>query len=479
MAQVAVQYYANPQALLTAQPSIPPDPSQVGLSVVGNQIIIDPAVSYNGQFTVNVTASDGVSSVSDSFDIEVVNIMALSGATTALSYVEGSGGRTIDPTMSIFNKVMVIDAVNAESDAQYTAYQQTLEAFGSRYYGSQANINAQNYIFNQFASMGLTTTIQGPYGNVVGELRGSDTPNTVYIVGAHFDSVAAGPGGDDNASGTAGVLEAARILSQKQLGATVRFIAFNAEENGLYGSANYVANKPVGETWAGMVSLDMILRPYDSQNPSAPLDLDLATKNSTDSLDWANVFRNAAATYVKTLNVDPVTNTGGIWNYSDNAPFASNNVSPSFLAIENIGGGSNPLYHTPSDIHTSPIAMFNYAFAGDVTQTSIAAFAQSARIGSNTVLAGATVSITNYAAGQDFLSFAAQGGIAGSFDALTGALSLTGSATASAYQSVLQSVAYANTSSNPNTAARTASFKVNDGSFDSNVFTRNINVIAV
>ncbi|MBA5775663.1 hypothetical protein H2509_00830, partial [Stappia sp. F7233] len=82
-------------------------------------------------------------------------------------------------------------------------------------------------------------------------------------------------------------------------------------------------------------------------------------------------------------------------------------------------------------------------------------------------LAGATVAITDHVAGEDVLSFAAQAGISGAFDAGTGVLTLTGTASFADYQAVLRSVAYANTSDNPSAGAqglsRTISFTVDDG----------------
>lgn len=80
-------------------------------------------------------------------------------------------------------------------------------------------------------------------------------------------------------------------------------------------------------------------------------------------------------------------------------------------------------------------------------------------------LTGATVKIVaNFASGEDVLSFTAQGGITGSYNAQTGILTLSGSASLADYQAVLRSVAYENTSGNPSNAPRTIEFQVNDGS---------------
>ena len=98
-------------------------------------------------------------------------------------------------------------------------------------------------------------------------------------------------------------------------------------------------------------------------------------------------------------------------------------------------------------------------------------------------LVGATVQITsNYANGQDVLSFATIGAISGSFSSATGTLTLTGTDTVANYQAALRTVKYANTSENPSTAPRTVSWQVNDGAGVnnlSNLATSTINVTSV
>ncbi|MFO1364277.1 MAG: hypothetical protein U1F45_17780 [Burkholderiales bacterium] len=86
----------------------------------------------------------------------------------------------------------------------------------------------------------------------------------------------------------------------------------------------------------------------------------------------------------------------------------------------------------------------------------------------NATLASATIRIAGgYVAGEDSLAFVSVGGIAGSWDGVTGTLSLTGPASTADWQTVLRSVAYQNASENPNTGARTVSFLVNDGALAS------------
>jgi large repetitive protein len=98
-------------------------------------------------------------------------------------------------------------------------------------------------------------------------------------------------------------------------------------------------------------------------------------------------------------------------------------------------------------------------------------------------LASATVAISaGYQSGADVLAFTNQNGITGSWNAVTGTLTLTGSASLTDYQTALRSVTYANTSDAPTTNTRTVSFQVDDGQAQnhaSNTQTRDISVTAV
>jgi hypothetical protein len=79
--------------------------------------------------------------------------------------------------------------------------------------------------------------------NTVAEIRGSEHPDEVVLLGAHLDSWDLGGGATDNATGSIAVLEAARILraSGVKPRRTIRFALFSGEEQGLYGSAKYAA----------------------------------------------------------------------------------------------------------------------------------------------------------------------------------------------------------------------------------------------
>jgi hypothetical protein len=290
----------------------------------------------------------------------------------------------------------------------YTDCQQTIEDMGLGYYGgaqydqtyrgrdagetgwigSLGNQEARLYLAEQFAALGLTVTVQGTYHNVVAELPGVETPERIFIVGAHYDTTkgAPRPGGDDNASGTAAVVHIARILSQYRFRSTIRFIGFNAEEYGLLGSSNYVSTvvQPGHEDVRGMISLDMILRPFNDANPALPWDADLGCPPSADDLAWVDMFVASGGEYVPALPIDPATPFTSNWGSSDHQPFANAGYA-SFLAIENsvseIRAGSNAYYHSAEDWSGGGAgAEYDYFFATAVAKAVAATLAQAAEI---------------------------------------------------------------------------------------------------
>ena len=287
---------------------------------------------------------------------------------------------------------MVQTIVDSVSNASYESYQLTIESMGSdvrnrnwissQGVGSPGNQAAQAYLENAFTGMGLNVTTQGAYLNVIGELPGTKTPDNIYIIGAHFDHIAGDrPGGDDNASGTAGVLEAARVLSRYRFASTIRFIGFNAEEDGLLGSRHYVNHQVIAnsENVIGMVNMDMILRPGWDSNPDAVIDLDLGAGASAESVAWAEAYQQAAVDYVPSLTVDEAVFTLG--KRSDHYWFDYEGYA-AFTAIENALGelsSANPYYHTFDDASDRAAGgLYNYSFASDVVRASVGLIAQEA-----------------------------------------------------------------------------------------------------
>jgi len=99
--------------------------------------------------------------------------------------------------------------------------------------------------------------------NVIVDIEGTEAPNEVLIIGAHYDAVARAPGADDNATGVAALLEIARLMRDRPVKRSLRLIFFTLEEVGLVGSRQHAMSyreRILDETESpiGMISLDML-----------------------------------------------------------------------------------------------------------------------------------------------------------------------------------------------------------------------------
>jgi hypothetical protein len=135
----------------------------------------------------------------------------------------------------------------------------------SPYEGYPKLEQAAQYIAGEFLKVGLDVKEDcfqwegKTYKNIVAEKRGRASPERVFILGAHYDTVPGTPGADDNASGVAVLLEIARNIQSVSLEGTVRLIAFSLEEYNYVGSAHYVERLKGGkEEILGMISLEMV-----------------------------------------------------------------------------------------------------------------------------------------------------------------------------------------------------------------------------
>lgn len=102
----------------------------------------------------------------------------------------------------------------------------------------------QDMCAERFTELGYTVALQdfGKGVNVIGTLTGTTHPDELVIVSAHYDTIPKSNGADDNASGVAGLLETARLLSGTQYERTLVVACWDQEEPALYGSYVY-ANK--------------------------------------------------------------------------------------------------------------------------------------------------------------------------------------------------------------------------------------------
>ena len=309
------------------------------------------------------------------------------------------------------------DVVNQISQAQYTNYQVTVQDMGLGLYGgptyNQGYRNRYNaggpaletlgfeeanlYLNDTFTAMSprLVVSNQGPYKNVIAELPGIDPDpavrDRIYIISGHYDHPHAdfdAPGGDDNASGTAAVLEAARVMSQYQYRSTIRFIAWGGEEGWMLGSKDYVANVVManGENVVGMLNLDMILHPrMDNVPGGGVIDLDVSTKlDVPGAAALYATFTAAAATYAPLLAMDTRNPQTDDWYPSDQGAFLEKGYAGLMIAENNateIWGGSIAGYHTAADASDrAEGAHYDYAWATEVVKATVGAVAGEAYI---------------------------------------------------------------------------------------------------
>lgn len=258
----------------------------------------------------------------------------------------------------------VLDVVEHVSQANYTDYLDNMlythsgddRGFGPEHDLARSNIRAE------FESFGLQTSLDpfyysgSTYYNVVGVHSGSDRPDDIYIVGAHYDSLN-NPGADDNASGTAGVMEAARVLSQYEFEATLVFIAFDREEQGMRGSSAYVTEHR-NDNILGMVSMDMI------------------AYNTAGRFKRARVYGRQSSAALKQSLAEAVSLYGngisavdsGSLSQSDHDPFERAGFQACLFIEYDVW--DNPCLHRLCDSVDTP-AYIDYEFATDTTRSVV------------------------------------------------------------------------------------------------------------
>jgi len=253
---------------------------------------------------------------------------------------------------------------------------QRLQDYVTRYSTHDSCFAAAGYIFDKFNAYGCDSVFlqyheSGFAPNVIGIKRGELYPDSIYtVVCGHFDATsyaqpAIAPGADDNASGTAAVIEAARVMSNYDFEYSIRYIAFSGEEQGLYGSQHYAQlARSQGDSILGVINGDMIA--YSDIQPET---LEVFAKTSNPPCEpFADFFIAAADTYTTLLTNKRMTTS---MVYSDHAPF----WNQGYLALCNIEDFwvVNPYYHTPGD--TMGAGYNDHAFCTEVTKAEIAALA--------------------------------------------------------------------------------------------------------
>lgn len=204
--------------------------------------------------------------------------------------------------------------------------------------------------------------------NIVFRREGATRPSRRVVLGAHYDSYAGvsssyecAPGADDNASGTAAVIECARLLRDARLERTVEFVLFDAEELGLKGSRHFASVLDPSARYDGMLNLDMI-----GYEPNAAMTAVISGR-SGDAGDSAIAAALGAAIDSFALDLDAAYLEGERLS-SDHMAFWEVGV-PAVLLIEGTRAELTPQYHTCFDGPT----LLNYDFLEVCTQAALGA----------------------------------------------------------------------------------------------------------
>lgn len=260
--------------------------------------------------------------------------------------------------------------------------------------------------------------INKPVHDVYVTKVGTKYPNEMYIIGAHMDGHGYNEAVNDDGSGTALVMELARIFGQAhvQTERSIRFALWNGEEGGLNGSRAYVAQRqalqgienPKGSgqypepKWIAMIQHDMMLwdhgmpqpvmgpdgkqqvdgrgRPMfmapKEQRPEADVNVEfqVRAKMADEAMKLAFVFKYAGEKYA----TDYPVNVGPHMTNTDSDPFMD--IVPAISLRENergaqTGSGWNPTWHTPLDVWTT-FSDKDFRLGLNAAQTTLAAVAQ-------------------------------------------------------------------------------------------------------
>ncbi len=246
-----------------------------------------------------------------------------------------------------------------------------LEGFHTRYASLPSCTAAGTWLLDSVTGFGLAAerdpfTFSGyTTHNIVATLPGRTWPDQAVIVSAHYDSYSSdaarlAPGADDDASGTAVVMELARVMRSRSFDYTIKFIAFSAEEYGLLGSKHYAQSaRAAGERIVAVVNLDMV--GYTTRTPE---DLDLMVDAQAEWL--ADVFVAAGSTYAALPTAKFI---GSSYNRTDHAPFRDQGYS-AMSGIEDVNV-PNPYYHKTTDT----LSTLNRDFMTSVARASLATVA--------------------------------------------------------------------------------------------------------
>ncbi len=277
---------------------------------------------------------------------------------------------------------------------------------GSSVYGYRVETSVNRDLAAQpderIRALNVEEPVNGERQQVYCTKIGTTHPDEMYIVGAHMDGHGVNEAVNDNGSGTALVMELARIFSAADVKTerSIRFALWNNEETGLNGSTAYVEQRqslqgienPVGSgmypepRWLGTIQHDMMLWDHGApradgtvsseQRPEADVNIEFQSSSelAERSRQLAFLFKAAADKY----NTDYPATVGPHMTNTDSTPFM--NVVPSISLRENergaqTGAGWNPTWHTPLDVWTT-FSDKDFRLGLNAAQTTMSAVAR-------------------------------------------------------------------------------------------------------
>ncbi|HET9455413.1 MAG TPA: M20/M25/M40 family metallo-hydrolase [Gemmatimonadaceae bacterium] len=292
-------------------------------------------------------------------------------------------------------------AAAARARAPYTT-----ASGGGRIRGNRARTGVNNDSLRQpdarLRALNAEPTTPGPREQVYCTKIGTTRPDEMYIVGGHMDGHGWGEAANDDASGTAIVMELARIFSQPGVTTerSIRFVLWNNEETGLNGARAYVEQRhalqgkeaPAGSgrypepRWLGMIQHDMMLFDHGmpradgtvspEQRPEADVNIEFQV-NSKFALESQRL-----ATFLQLSNekyaTDYPANVGPHMTNTDSGPFQDLVAAISLRENERgaqIGAGWDPHWHQPTDVF-STFSDKDFRLGLNAAQTTLSALAQ-------------------------------------------------------------------------------------------------------
>lgn len=241
-------------------------------------------------------------------------------------------------------------------------------SFGVKYRGTAAQANALNWLKSKYQEFGYSASdiVEDPFSyggstckNLVVTKIGTTYPNTFVIIDGHYDTVG-GPGANDNGSGTAAILEIARLLKNIPTEYSIKFIHFAGEEDGLIGSQHYVDN--VVNSTVPKMDIRVLVNLDQVGGVAGEINNTITCERDQSNSPWSNNAASSAKTteLANCMELYSVLETQISNAYgSDYVPFENNGEIITGLYETN----ESPYPHGPNDVlsNVDPVFVYNVA----------------------------------------------------------------------------------------------------------------------